>query len=110
VPHAHSDYLEILMELGLPGLLLMAIGLAWWALTTLQIWRMEPGTETRLRMAASVALLAILAHSMVDFPLRTPAIATLAALCAGLMVAPTTNEFRRRRSSRDEMQHKHIEI
>jgi O-antigen ligase len=109
-PHAHNDYLEIAMELGAPGLLLMAIGLGWFVTTSLQIWRMEPGTETRLRMAASIGLLAILAHSLVDFPLRTPAIATLAGLCAGLMIAPAAGEHRRRRSSRDGMQHKHIEI
>jgi hypothetical protein len=39
----------------------------------------------RLQKAASVALFLLAAHSLVDYPLRTAALAALAMLCAVLM-------------------------
>ncbi|MGA1343752.1 MAG: hypothetical protein ACO33A_12065, partial [Hyphomonas sp.] len=41
-----------------------------------------------LRRAASVACLVPVLHSLVDYPLRMPAVAVLAAMCLALMVVP----------------------
>ena len=72
VVHAHNDYAELALETGVPGNLLMLLFLAWWA-AAWRIWQSaEAGPFAR---AAAIASAAILAHSLVDFPLRTAAIA-----------------------------------
>ncbi|HYD38062.1 MAG TPA: O-antigen ligase family protein, partial [Allosphingosinicella sp.] len=86
--HAHNDYLEIVLELGVAGLLLILAFIAWWAMALVRVWRSEvPGAG--LARAASVAVGVVLLHSIVDYPLRTAAIAALVALaCALLVPAP----------------------
>jgi O-antigen ligase len=100
--HAHSDYLELFFELGVFGILIVALALFWFVRTTIQIWRTDPSTTSRLRRAASIALGVAVVHSLVDYPLRTIAIATLAGLCAGLMIAP--QEVKTQRSKPDANQ------
>ena len=90
VSHAHNDYAELAVEMGVPGILLMIAFLAWWGRAAWRAWRYdEAGVYAR---AASIASAAILVHSAVDFPLRTTAIAALLATCLALLVerrAPT---------------------
>ena len=86
--HAHNDYLEIVLELGIAGLLLILAFIGWWATALARVWRSEvPGAGTG--RAASVAIGVVLLHSIVDYPLRTAAIAAVVALaCALLVPAP----------------------
>lgn len=84
VPHAHNDYVELAVETGLPGVLLIIAFLAWWGRAALRAWRYEEASA--FRRAASVASGAILLHSVVDFPLRTAAIGALFAMCLSLLV------------------------
>ena len=88
VAHAHDDYIEWAIETGVPGMVLLALFLAWWAAQMVRVWtgRIEGGSG--LRRAASIATLVIVLHSLVDYPLRTPAIATLGAVCLALMIVP----------------------
>jgi O-antigen ligase len=83
VNHAHNDYLEIVLELGLAGAILIVLFLAWWAATAIRIWKSP--LSTPFARAATVATAVVLAHSIVDFPLRTAAISTIFAACLGLM-------------------------
>ena len=83
VPHAHNDYLELVLETGLPGVILMIAFFAWYGWATFRLWR-SPFT-TVFAKAASVASGAILAHSLVDYPLRTSAIAALFGVCLALI-------------------------
>jgi O-antigen ligase len=83
VNHAHNDYLELILELGLPGLLLILAGLIWWGASAIGVWRSP--SSTTLAKAATIASAALLAHSLVDFPLRTAGLATLLAACFGLI-------------------------
>jgi O-antigen ligase len=83
VIHAHNDYAELTLELGVPGILLMLLFLGWWSSAVLAVWRGgEAGPYAR---AASVASAAILIHSLVDFPLRTGAISACFAMCLALL-------------------------
>lgn len=84
VNHAHNDYLEIVSELGVAGLLLVLAFVTWWMATVLQIWKSLG--STLFARAATIASAAILAHSLVDFPIRTAAISASLAACLGLMV------------------------
>jgi len=84
VNHAHNDYLEIALETGVPGLVVLALFLLWWARAGWRVWR--PGDVDPFARAGAVASAAILVHSLVDFPLRTAAIGTCFAMCLGLLV------------------------
>ncbi len=84
VDHAHCDWLEFLVELGLPGTLLLAGAIG---LMVARSWRRSNRGASDpldpLRMACVLAALAVLAHSSVDFPLRIPALAALFAVLLG---------------------------
>lgn len=86
VNHAHNDYIEVALETGVFGILLVAAVLLWWARRTVAVWR-APITN-RYARAATIASGAILAHSVVDFPVRTSSIAAVFAMCLALMAEP----------------------
>jgi len=82
VIHAHNDYVELALETGIPGVLLLILFLGWWARASWRAWFADGGPYAR---AASIASAAILVHSLVDFPLRTAAISAVFAMCLALM-------------------------
>lgn len=84
INHAHNDYLELLMEGGLPMVILLCLFFAWWIKRARSDWLGKDHPE--LGRAATVASATILAHSFVDFPLRTPGIAALFGACLAMMV------------------------
>ena len=84
VNHAHNDYLELLLEGGLPVAILVIAFLGWWAARAVRIF--SSPLRDGFRRAAVIASGAILAHSVVDYPLRTTAIAATFAFCAALLV------------------------
>ncbi|MGY1425111.1 O-antigen ligase family protein [Lysobacter sp. A289] len=85
--HAHNDSLEIAVEAGLPGLLLL---LAFLALLLAAGWtalRQPPGEAKLVLAAAVVAACVPLAHSLVDYPLRTLSIASVFGLVVAVLVS-----------------------
>jgi O-antigen ligase len=81
--HAHNEYIELVLELGLPGVLLILLFVGWWAYRVWRVWRSaEAGPFAR---AAAIASAAVLIHSFVDFPLRTAAIAGCFGMCMALL-------------------------
>lgn len=84
VIHAHNDYAELVLELGLPGALLILLFLGWWLAAARAVWRTGGGGP--FARAGSIASAVILAHSLVDFPLRTAAISAVFATCLALMI------------------------
>ena len=91
VNHAHNDYMEIVIETGLPGAVLMLLFLVWWSSRAVVIWRSPNAAE--LARAACIASAAILLHSLVDYPLRTAAIASAMAMALALMADPGKRRF-----------------
>ena len=83
VIHAHDDYAELVLELGIPGALLILLFLVWWIQSVLDVWR--NGSGGPYARAATIASAAILIHSLVDFPLRTSAISACFAMCLALL-------------------------
>lgn len=83
VSHAHNDYLEVALELGLGGIALIAAFLAWWAVAAWGAWR-SLGSQPYAR-AASVATAILLVHGLVDFPLRTAAMGACFAMGLALL-------------------------
>jgi O-antigen ligase len=98
VNHTHNDYLEFVLELGVAGLLLILGFIIWWAHRSVRVWRssFEGGDIAR---AGSVVVLVVLLHSIVDYPVRTSAIAVLVATACAMMVPLSV---RRRKSADSE--------
>jgi O-antigen ligase len=77
--HAHNDYLEILLTFGLPGILIVIIGLVMAGRAGRAVLRTKKVlNEDLLRSRAAFASLCLLAlASFADYPLRTPSLALL---------------------------------
>lgn len=84
VIHAHDDYAELALELGLAGVLLILGFVAWWLAAVRAGWRMGGGGP--YARAASIATGVMLVHSLVDFPLRTAALSATFAMCLALLI------------------------
>jgi O-antigen ligase len=87
--HAHDDYLELIIEMGvvgavLPGALLIALAIAGW-----RAWRGARRDPRRiLTLGAIGGMIIILLHSIVDYPLRTITIQCVFALLAAICFVP----------------------
>lgn len=94
VNHAHNDFLELLLEGGLAGTLIVAACLL---AIGARFMRLRGRDAAR---TAFIAILIILAHSTVDYPLRTMGMASLFVFYAAFLFArapdssavPTTGE------------------
>ncbi len=71
VNHAHNDWLELLLEGGALSLLLMAI----YTIALVRQWK--HARDSGLSRSALCAIIFILLHSVVDYPLRTMAIGVI---------------------------------
>ncbi|HZF43598.1 MAG TPA: O-antigen ligase family protein [Sphingomonadaceae bacterium] len=87
VNHAHNDYAEVALELGVPGLLALLGFLLWWLKQSWKAWRSKYD-GVALARAGSIAIGVVVLHSLVDYPIRTSAIATVVAMCAAFMIQP----------------------
>jgi O-antigen ligase len=98
--HAHSDWIELLLETGFVGIAFAALFLAWWIVRVRAIWRAEEPDP--FAQAAVIATAAIMLHSVVDYPLRTAALSAVFAVCIGLMsgARPYTRRSREPSSAR----------
>lgn len=84
---AHDDYMQVAIEGGLPGVLLLAAGLIWFAARA--VARVRAPEDTLGDAAARVAVVVIMlvaAASVVDYPARTPIFMMLLALAAGWLM------------------------
>lgn len=86
VQHAHNDYLEILLEGGVVAFALLASFLV----LTVHRWRQIRADKMRCAALLSIGLL--LAHSLVDYPLRCMALALLFAYLNAIVWAPADTE------------------
>jgi O-antigen ligase len=81
VNHAHNDFLEVILEGGFAGTVVLAACLAVIVMRFIRVRHREAART------AFVSILIILAHSTVDYPLRTMGIASLFAFFAALLFA-----------------------
>ena len=76
--HAHNDYLQFAIELGIPVTSLLLVWLLWLSYLALQVMRThDHKLERGLSFAALMALVHMALHSTVDFSLQAPANALL---------------------------------
>lgn len=97
INHAHNDVLELWLEAGWPFVVVFSAFVLWLAWLGARLWRgrllslpQEPLFVARL---AFVSVLLLVAHSALDYPLRTTAMMTvfsmLLAQCSALVLPPT---------------------
>jgi O-antigen ligase len=94
VNHAHNDYLEVSLELGLAGIALLIAFLLWWIERCRFVWGRD-FEGASLGRAASVAIGILLAFTLVEYPLRTSALAALFSTAVALLL-PSPNYTRDR--------------
>lgn len=97
--HAHNEYLETWLEAGWPGAALLLAFLIWYGRRVWAVWLSGASRERDMQRAASIAILAMIVHSAVDYPLRTATLAVLFALCAAILeqsVLPSEPKPKRR--------------
>ncbi len=105
VEHAHNDYVQLLME---GGLLVVVLSLVALALIFRQVAalvrhdrRSGLDPQALLQVACGLGLLAVLLHSWVEFNLRIPANAILAAFLLGAFLRPLAEPASWRRGGMD---------
>jgi O-Antigen ligase len=93
--YAHNEYLQVLVELGIIGFLLLLVLLA---AITRTVWQARAASPSLAAWAAIAAgLVALALHSALDFLWHIPAIVLTAALLIA-MATPTTLQQRANRS------------
>ena len=99
--HAHNDFLELWLETGIAGPVLIGAFAIWFVWRSVKVWRRSylEGVEIdrSLARAATLIITLLLAHSLVDYPLRTGAMmAILAFACALLIDSPISSPGEKR--------------
>lgn len=80
--HAHNDYIELLIEGGLPVIALLVSAIAWFCAASWRAWRGSATGETHIAKTGSVVILLVLLASIADYPARTPMIMAMLAVAA----------------------------
>lgn len=83
--HAHNDYVELVIDAGLAGAVILLAALAWFAVNTIRAFRSAPGIDgfdRRLAIAGSGVILIAALASVADYPMRTPIWMLVTAICA----------------------------
>lgn len=91
INHAHNDWLELVLEGGVGAAALLLLFLGWFATRFWSIWlsRSYGGSADHrmLASAASLSILLLLLHSLLDYPLRTTTLLTFFAVACALLCA-----------------------
>lgn len=80
--HAHNDLLEVVLDGGLPGLLLLGVALGWWAWASERAWHLGTGMRHVLPKLGSAILLLVIFASAFDYPVRTPMMMAMTVIAA----------------------------
>lgn len=95
VNHAHNDWLEVVMTFGIPGAVLLVIGVIALTIQGIRLWRVGRNGNCDQRygqMAFAVIAMFALA-SITDYPLRTPSLASMSVICL-LMLSHSSSSAR----------------
>lgn len=92
VGHAHNDWMEVALEFGLPGVLCLLLLIALIAMAARQALARAPLDYRPVVTAALAGLVLVGVFSLVDFPLRMPAIALVSSVLLGLLARNADRE------------------
>jgi O-antigen ligase len=92
INHAHNDFLEIWLETGVLGIALFGVFVIILGFRSVELWWRPPDKagelDRSLMRAATLAIALLIAHSFVEYPLRTGAIMAIFAFCCALLIEP----------------------
>jgi O-antigen ligase len=92
VNHAHDDWLELVLDGGLPALALLVAFLLWYVRASVKIWREPPrggsAVDRALARAGPIVVGLLLLHSTVEYPVRTTSLMVVFAFATALMIPP----------------------
>lgn len=90
---AHDDFLQVVIEGGVPGLLLLLLALVSYVRRAPAAWRAlrapHQPPESRLPAAGLLAIGVLVLASATDYPLRTPSLMAFVAILVVLVLVPT---------------------
>ena len=88
--HAHNDYVELLMTGGVAGAIAILIVIVFMLRASYGLWQSrnngDPIELATLSRVGIAILFLLMAGSVTDYPVRTPALAGLTAVCIGWVV------------------------
>jgi O-antigen ligase len=87
---AHNDVVQVVLEGGVAGLVLLIVAMGWWAKATLRAWK---GDQKLGKIGSAIIGLTVLA-SITDYPARTPMIMALVAVASIWLARPAEPEHR----------------
>lgn len=96
--HAHNDYVELAIDAGLAGLVVLIAALAWFAVRTVHAFRSAQVVEEvdrRLAQAASGTIAIVALASITDYPIRTPIWMLVTAISAVWLTLPSPDGIRK---------------
>jgi O-antigen ligase len=92
VNHAHNDFVELFLETGLLGMSLVGAFLVWFGFSAVKVWSKPFAAACQLDSAlartATLIIGLLLAHSVVDYPLRTEAMMGIFVFSCALLIEP----------------------
>lgn len=83
--HAHNDWLEVWLELGAGGVIALLVVVVVCVVAARRAWRAD-GAIAPLARAASLSILLVALHSLVDWPLRTGSNMILLTLLVAMLL------------------------
>jgi len=84
---AHNEALQLVIEGGVPAVLLLGLFLWWWGRTAIAVVRNRESVTRRALGIAAIGVTAILlSASLVDYPLRTPLLSGVFAIASVMMM------------------------
>lgn len=98
--HAHNDYMEFLVETGVPGLLFLLLLAGVHVLHALRVaWKREERLPQGICVGFVMATLALAVHATVEFNFQIPAIAASYVALMGLVLSCSQRRGRRVRTA-----------
>lgn len=91
---AHNDLLQLIIEGGLPALMLLSFAAFWLVSKTVAVLRAQRDFSRNFRLFLFFSIALWLLGSLVDYPLRTPLASALVACLTGLFALATAKEAR----------------
>lgn len=91
--HAHNDFLEVVLDGGLPAVLLLLVAIGWWGVASLRVWRAS-GRHTALPKLGSAILFLVFVASAFDYPARTPMMMAMIVIAASWLCQNRTTAMR----------------
>jgi O-antigen ligase len=92
INHAHNDFLEVWLETGVLGIAVVGAFVIVLGFRSFELWWRPPDKVSELdrllMRAATLAIALLMAHSFVEYPLRSGAIMAIFALSCAFLIEP----------------------